>query len=47
MGSDGREAVLRISVMGRKVRAKLSSLFARISHYVPLLDLNCTAVERT
>lgn len=45
MGCDGREAVLRISVMGRKVRAKLSSLFARISHYLPLIDLNCIAVE--
>jgi len=44
MGSDGREAVLRISVTGRKVGAKLSSLFARISHYVPLPALNCTAV---
>ena len=44
MGSDGREPVLRISVMGRKVRAKLFSLFARISHYLPLIDLNCTAV---
>jgi hypothetical protein len=44
MGSDGREAVLRISVMGRKIRAKLSSLFIRINHYVPLLNLNCTAV---
>jgi hypothetical protein len=47
MGSDGREAVLRISVMGRKIRAKLSSLFARISQYVPLTDLNCSAVGRT
>ncbi len=44
MGSNGRDPVLRISVTGRKVRAKLSSLFARISHYVPLADLNCTAV---
>jgi hypothetical protein len=47
MGSDGREPVLRISVMGRKVRAKLSSLFVRISQYVPLIDLNCNAVGRT
>jgi hypothetical protein len=45
MGTDGRDSVLRISVTGRKVRARLFSLFARISHYVPLLDLNCTAVE--
>jgi len=44
MGSEGREPVLRISVTGRKVRAKLSSLFARISHYVPLPDFNRTAV---
>jgi len=47
MGSDGRKAVLRISVTGRKVRAKLSSLFLRISQYVPLIDLNCSAVEPT
>jgi hypothetical protein len=44
MGSDGREPVLRISVMGRKIRAKLLSLFARISHCFPLSDFNCTAV---
>ena len=44
MGSDGREPVLRIAVMGRKVRAKLFSLFARISLYVPQVDPNCTAV---
>ena len=43
-GSDGREAVLRISARARKVRAKLSYLFARISHYLPTLDLNCIAV---
>ena len=30
MGSDGREAVLRISVRSRKVRAKISYLFTRI-----------------
>jgi len=45
MGSDGREAVLRISVIGRKVRAKLFSLFARINLYAPQVGLNCTAVE--
>ena len=44
MGRDGREPVLRISVMGRKVRAKLCSLFARISLYVPQVDPNCSAV---
>lgn len=47
MGRDGRESVLRISVTGRKLRVKLSSLFARISYYVPEVDLNCTAVERS
>lgn len=47
MGSDGRAAVLRISAQSRKVRAKLSYLFTRISHYVPPLDLNCTAVKDT
>ena len=47
MGSDGRDPVLRISVLGRRIRAKLSSLFARISHYVPAIDLNCSAVGRT
>ncbi len=45
MGSDGREALLRISVMGKKLRAKLSSLFVRISHCVPAPDFNCSAVE--
>jgi Transposase DDE domain group 1 len=44
MGSDGREPVLRISVMGRKLRAKLSSLFARISRYAPGVELNRIAV---
>jgi Transposase DDE domain group 1 len=47
MGSDGRDAVLRISARSRKVRSKLSYLFTRISHYFPSLDLNCTAVEVT
>jgi hypothetical protein len=47
LGSDGREAVLRISAQGRKVRSKLSYLFTRISHYIPPLDLNCTAVKDT
>jgi hypothetical protein len=44
LGTDGREAVLRISARARKVRSKLSSLFARINQYIPSLDLNCTAV---
>lgn len=47
MGSDGREPVLRISVRSRKVRAKLWYLFTRISHYLPPIDLNCTAVGCT
>jgi len=47
MGSDGRDAILRISVQSRKMRAKLSSLFARISQYIPECGLNCTAVGAT
>ena len=45
MGSDGRNAILRISTQSRKVWAKLSSLFTRISQYSPGGGLNCTAVE--
>jgi hypothetical protein len=45
MGSYGRDAVLRISAQNRKVRAKLSYLFTRISHYVPPGNVYCTAVE--
>ena len=44
MGSDGRDAVLRISAQSRKVRARLSYLFTRISRYLPGLVFNCTAV---
>ncbi|MDP2969133.1 MAG: IS1380 family transposase [Deltaproteobacteria bacterium] len=47
MGKDGREAVLRISTGSRKVRSKISYLFARIGSYIPLIDLNCTAVGYT
>lgn len=47
MGSGGRDAVLRISVQSRKVRAKLSSLFARIGSYIPRTEVNCTAVGST
>jgi hypothetical protein len=47
MGADGRDAVLRISAQRRKVCAKLFYLFTRISHYVPPVDLNCTAVGIT
>lgn len=45
MGSDGRDAVLRISTQSRKLWSKLSSLFSRISQYSPGDNLNCTAVE--
>lgn len=44
-GSDGREGVLRISARARKVRTKLSYLFARINQYLPTLDPNCSAVR--
>ena len=44
LGRDGREAILRISVRARKVRSKLSYLFARIGQYLPSTNLNCTAV---
>jgi Transposase DDE domain group 1 len=44
MGSDAREAVLRIAVQTRKARFKLSYLFRRISHYVPPVPLNRTAI---
>ncbi|MCX5814375.1 MAG: IS1380 family transposase [Proteobacteria bacterium] len=47
MGSDGRDTVLRISAQSRKVRAKLSYLFTRISLYLPRFDPNCTAVGST
>lgn len=47
MGSDGRDAILRISLQSRKMWAKLSYLFARISQYVPEGDVNCTAVGDT
>jgi len=47
MGSNGRDTILRISAHSRKVRAKLSYLFTRISSYTPPIDLNCTAVGST
>jgi hypothetical protein len=47
LGSDGREAVLRISIRNRKVRAKISYLLNRIGSYIPWIDLNCTAVGYT
>ena len=40
MGSNGRDAVLRISTQSRKVWSKLSSLFTRISQYSPSGELN-------
>ena len=47
MGSNGRDTILRISANSRKVRAKLSYLFVRISKYIPPIQLNCTAVGST
>ena len=47
MGSNGRDTILRISAHSRKVRAKLSYLFVRISKYIPPIQLNCTAVGST
>lgn len=47
MGSDGRDAILRISAQSRKALSKLSSLFSRISQYSPECGLNCTAVGLT
>lgn len=47
MGTDGRDAILRISAQSRKLRSKLSYLFARISQYVPPVDANCGAFART
>lgn len=44
MGTDGRDAVLRISVQSRKIRSKLSYLCTRISRYIPQTEINCTAV---
>ena len=44
MGSNGRDAVLRISAHSRKVQAKLAYLFTRISSFTPPRDLKCTAV---
>jgi hypothetical protein len=47
MGSDGREAVLRISIRNNKIRSKISYLLSRIGGYIQRLDLNCTAVGYT
>jgi hypothetical protein len=44
MGKDGRDVILRISVMNRKIRVKLAYLFNRISQYIPDINLNCIAV---
>lgn len=45
MGKSGRDAVLRISVMNKNIRAKLVYMFTRISQYIPNIDLNCSAFE--
>ena len=45
MGRTGRDVLLRISVMNKKIRAKLAYLFTRISQYIPDVDLNCSAFE--
>jgi hypothetical protein len=47
MGSDGREAVLRISIRNKKIRAKISYLLSRIGSYIPRIDVNCIAVGYT
>lgn len=44
MGKDGRDVILRISVMNRKIRAKLAYLFNCISQYILDINLNCIAV---
>jgi hypothetical protein len=43
MGTTGRDAILRISVMHKKIRSKLTYLFTRISHYTPEINLNRSA----
>jgi hypothetical protein len=45
MGRTGRDVLLRISVMNKKIRAKLTYLFTRISQYIPDINLNCSAFE--
>lgn len=43
MGGDGRRSVLRISVVTKKVKAKLLYLFNQIKQYVPFKIDNCNA----
>jgi hypothetical protein len=43
MGRDGRESVLRISVLKQKVRGKLLYLLNKIKQYVPPQNANCNA----
>jgi hypothetical protein len=43
MGKAGRDTLLRISVMNKKIRAKLTYLFTLISQYIPDVDFNCSA----
>jgi hypothetical protein len=46
MGSDGREAVLRISIRN-KIWAKVLYLLGSIGSCIPRIDLNCTVVGYT
>ena len=43
LGSDGRKAILRISVVKQKVRSKLLYLYNRINQYVPACNDICNA----
>jgi len=43
MGRDGRDEILRISVITRKIKSKLIYLFNRIERYKPLGETNCNA----
>lgn len=43
LGSDGRKAILRISVIKQKVRSKLLYLYNRIKQYVPACNDICNA----
>jgi len=43
MGKAGRDVLLRISVINKKIRAKLIYLFNCISQYIPDIDLKCSA----
>jgi hypothetical protein len=43
MERDGREEILRISVITSKIKSKLIYLFNRIERYNPLGGINCNA----